>query len=490
MPAPSLFSTAVRSGLWSFLEGSSRHWINLVVMVVLARLLGPAAFGIVAMASAYIVITDVVVRGGLPEYVIKHQAQHERIWTTVFWANTVLAVIIFGVTWLIAPPAAWLVEVPELEPVLRALSPMLLVRALGATHEALVIRTFGFKALALRTLIASLVGGAVGITMALSDFGVWSLVGERLGNSVSQTLLVWLAARWRPKIDFSWALFREIWPFGRPLTVSRLLSALDNYGQDFVVGTLIGPQGVGFYRIAMQLQTVIIQLSIVPLTKVALPSFARLQDEPARLADAYVQTAHVASLAALPLFFGGAVVAPDILTLVFGHQWQPTALVVQILCLAAPLHAVLYFYEPALIGVGRTRELLHARLVQTSTGLGSAVAAAPFGLAWVALGNVMRMAVVAVYVLRLLERVVGVPVLRLLLDQAGPLLAAVVMAGCVLALRSQLAGWSPLPLLVLLVAAGALLYGAAVVLCLPHSRRLLRRILRSLAPGEHAEDIR
>ena len=179
MPSPSLFTTAVRSGLWSFLERSSRHWINLAVMIVLARLLGPAAFGTVAIASAYIVITEVMVRGGLPEYVIKHQASDERIWTTIFWANTVLAVIVIGLTWLIATPAAWLFEVPELEAVLRALSLMLLVRALGATHEALIIRTFGFKALALRTLIASLVGGAVGIAMALSGFGVWSLVGER-----------------------------------------------------------------------------------------------------------------------------------------------------------------------------------------------------------------------------------------------------------------------------------------------------------------------
>ena len=490
MPSPSLFTTAVRSGLWSFLERSSRHWINLAVMIVLARLLGPAAFGTVAIASAYIVITEVMVRGGLPEYVIKHQASDERIWTTIFWANTVLAVIVIGFTWLIATPAAWLFEVPELEAVLRALSLMLLVRALGATHEALIIRTFGFKALALRTLIASLVGGAVGIAMALSGFGVWSLVGERLGNCLSQTVLVWLAARWRPKIDFSWPLFLRIWPFGRPLTISRVLAALDNYGQDFVIGTVIGPQGVGFYRIAMQLQTVIIQLSIVPLTKVALPSFARLQDEPARLADAYVQAAHLASLTALPLFFGAAVVAPDILILVFGNQWQPTVLVVQILCLAAPLHAVLYFYEPALIGVGRTRELLHARIVQTSTGLGSAAAAAPFGVAWVALGNVLRMAVVAVYVLPLLERVVGVPVRRMLLDQVGPLLAALAMASGVLALRWQLAGWSPLPLLLLSVAAGALLYGTVVLLLLPHSRRLLRRILRSLAPGEQARDSR
>jgi polysaccharide transporter, PST family len=489
LPSPSLFTTAVRSGVWSFLEGSSRHWINLAVMIVLARLLGPAAFGIVAIASAYIVITDVVVRGGLPEYVIKHQAQDERVWTTIFWANTVLAVIIIGLTWLIATPAAWLFGVPELQAVLRALSVMLLVRALGATHEALVIRTFGFKALALRTLIASLVGGAVGIGMALSGFGVWSLVGERLGNSLSQTVLVWLAARWRPKLDFSWALFLRIWPFGRPLTLSRLLSALDNYGQDFVIGTVLGPQGVGFYRVAMQLQTVIIQLSIVPLTRVALPSFARLQDEPARLADAYVQTAHVAALTALPLFFGGAVVAPDILTLVFGSQWQPAVLVMQILCLAAPLHAVLYFYEPALIGVGRTRELLHARIVQTSSGLGSAAAAAPFGVAWVAAGNVLRMALVAVYVLRLLERTIKVPVRRMLLDQGGPLVAAVAMAAGILLLRWQLEGWSPLPLLLISVAVGALLYGALVLLFLPHSRRLLERILRSLAPGRQAPDI-
>ena len=486
MAAPSLFRTAVRSGLWSFAEVSSRHWINLIVMIVLARLLGPAAFGIVAIASAYIITTDLIVRGGLPEYVIKNETIDDQTCATIFWANTAVSLVVIAVTWGIAEPMAWLFEAPDLAAVLQALSLVLFVRAIGATHEARLVRAFGFKVLAFRTLVASVVGGVVGVTMALAGFGIWSLVGERLGNHLSRTVLVWLATRWRPPFEFSLVVFRQVWRFGRSLTVSRLLASFDNQGQDFVIGGILGPQGVAYYRVAMYLLTAIIQVTIVPLTRVALPGFARLQGEPSRLADAYLKSAHIAALAALPLFFGGAVVAPDIVTLVFGRQWAPSAWVLQILCLAAPLHVLLYFYEPALIGVGRTQDLLRARIVQTAAGLGSAAVAAPFGVNWVAFGNAARMFAVGAYVLGLLQRVIGVPARRLLLDECGPLAAALAMAIGVLALRWQLEGWSPLPLLLVSVAAGALFYGTAVLLFLPNSRQLLGRIVRALKPGTEA----
>ena len=200
-----------------------------------------------------------MVRGGLPEYVIKHQASDERIWTTIFWANTVLAVIVIGITWLIATPAAWLFEVPELEAVLRALSLMLLVRALGATHEALMIRTFGFKALALRTLVASLIGGAVGIAMALTGFGVWSLSSASASPTASAgtVLVCGSRARWRPRGSTSpWALSLRISPFGRPLTMQprarrarRLRPGLRDRAR---CSALRG--GVGFCRIAIRLR--------------------------------------------------------------------------------------------------------------------------------------------------------------------------------------------------------------------------------------------
>ncbi|MCJ2072366.1 lipopolysaccharide biosynthesis protein [Methylobacterium sp. J-030] len=375
---------------WVALASVGNVVLSFGVFLVLARLIAPAEFGMVAIAAVFIDILQIVARCGLPDAVVQRADLDEDFAATAFWvmlgAGTLCAVALAA----LAGPIAWMFDLPELRPVLSALSVCFVITAAGAIHEARLQRSFGFRKLALRALSSNLVGGAVALAMAYAGYGVWSLVVQRLVAATATTLLTWVASRWVPARRLDLAAARSQIAFGSRVFCTYLLLVLSIRSQEVIAAYFLSAADVGYLRLAWRCIDLVSQVAVIPLTTVGLTTYARLQDRPEELATAFRNFTVASSFVAVPAFFGMAAVAPTLIPFLFGDQWHEAAPVLRILALLAPEFVATSMLWMIFTALGRNGTALRLAGAQFGLGALAAVLTAPLGLVALAVGHVAR----------------------------------------------------------------------------------------------------
>ncbi|WP_162875562.1 lipopolysaccharide biosynthesis protein [Sphingomonas crusticola] len=459
----SLKAHVARSTLWSGVQIMGNQTTSFLVFLVLTHFLSPSDIGVVALAVSFIEIMTPLMRAGLPEALIQRETLDEIEADTCFWSGLGLSLVMGAGLFLLAPVIATSFASPTLGTVLQALSALLPITALSATHEGRLTRAFGFKALAMRTLIANLLSGLIGIVMALDGYGVWSLVAQRLIGSMIAVGLIWLSCRWVPRLRFSTAAFKQMSGFGAHMTLVTFLMSLNGRIFDFLLGFFMGPAAVGFMRVASRVLDMVTQFAVNPLTSVALPTMARLQHDRLALSRAFLRLVRTSALMTFPAYFGLALVAPDLVTLAFGRQWAPSGELLSILCLSAIPITLQYFTWPAMAAVGRSDLAARGILVIVASATVITAIAAPFGLTAVVVAHVVRTYLTLPLSLYLLRRSTGIESRPVLAAVAYPLAAAIVMALALLLLRPLLHGLPPTSRIGLMMVAGVVVYGGLVL---------------------------
>jgi len=467
--------TVKRSVFWAFLSGASDRVLGFAVFVMLARLLTPAEFGMVALAAAFVDGCAVLVRSGIAEAIIQRGHLSSRTLNAAFFSNLAISLLLTGVLAAGAGLLAHTFDLPEFEPLMWGLAPMLILVALGTVHEAQLVRRFGFKAMAQRTLVATLLGGVAALAAALAGLGPWSLVIQRLVNSGITSLFVWFAVPWLPRLRFRWRDVRGLWRFGGSIVASNLAFAWTLRIPEILIGYVAGPMIVGQFRLALRGVDLLQQLTMLPFMRVSFATFSRMaQDRMALNAMLLRMTASI-GLLSFPVFLGAAILAPEGIALVFGPQWADSAGFFQLLCLVPLLMSLGCFYGPALAATGRPGMGTRLALMHLALTLAVTLAVMPLGALAIAQGLVARTLISTVIVLVVGRTLMAVPLREVGRVVVGPLLAATIMALAtwllVDALRGQMA-----PELLLATGAG---FGAAVyttvMLLLPVPQRALVR---------------
>jgi O-antigen/teichoic acid export membrane protein len=469
------------SALWSAVRIASDQVAGFVIFLLLARLLTPADFGVVAIAVAIVELSKVAVSNGLAEAVIQTPDLDEEFASSCFWMSVGGSVLFMLAIMLAAGPAASLFASPVLAPALVVVSLTLPVSALGAMHGARLAREFGHRAFALRSLVSNLVGGAVAVVLALSDYGLWSLVVQRLVVEVLVTGLTWYAFPWLPRLMVGSAVLRRAGRFGAHVVGAQLLFHAAVRIQEFIIGLLVSLSGVGHFRLAWRMLETMSQVSIRPITTAAGPAFARLQHDRAALSRAYLRMLGFSSLFTFPAFLGGALLGQDAIVLLVGEKWRLAATIFEILCLLVLPISLNFFAGPALNAAGRPQVLVRIAAVQLVLGVILLVAAAPFGMIAVAWSHVLRAYLTTPYVLWCIGRETGITVRQQLSVVLAPAAAALGMSVVVIVARPILAGdLSPLVQTVAMAGVGAVAY--ALLLVMFGRKALLDhfRFLRSL----------
>jgi O-antigen/teichoic acid export membrane protein len=221
----------------------------------------------------------------------------------------------------VSAPIARIFDLPELRPVLCALSACFVITAAGAIHEARLQRSFGFRKLALRALGANILGGAAALALAFSGYGVWSLVVQRLVAATATTLLTWAASRWVPARRVDLAAARVQIAFGSRVFLTYLLLVASIRSQEVIAAYFLSAADIGFLRLAWRCIDLVSQVAVIPLTTVGLTTYARLQDRPGELAAAFRDFTAASAFVAVPAFLGMAAVAPTLIPFLFGDHW-------------------------------------------------------------------------------------------------------------------------------------------------------------------------
>lgn len=463
---------------WTVVDTWGRQVLNLAVFVVLARFLAPDDFGVVALAAVFVALAQVVVDQGLGDALIQRREITRSHVDTAFWVAVVTGLLLTVTTVLVAGPVSAFLREPALEPVLAILSLSFVFAALSSIQIALLRRELAFRSLALRSILASLGGGAVGVVLAVLGAGAWALVAQQLVAGAVSVVALWTLSPWRPSWSFSLPQFRELFGFGLNIVGSDLLTFLSRNGDNFLIGAVLGTTPLGFYAVGYRLLDVTQVLLINVARKISFPAFSRLQHDPERMVRAYLQVTRTTSALILPGYVGMALVAFELVPVLFGARWQASGEVAAVLFLIGPVLSLQAFSGSYLNAVGRPDVTLRFRLITTATNVIGFLIAVPFGIVAVAGAYVIRGYLLLPLNLYWLRVHGGVPTGAYLAELRGTGLATLLMAAAVTATR-LLAGdaLGPAPLLALQVVVGAATFVAAVWIVDRRTVRELRELV-------------
>lgn len=446
-PSAQVAEIAVRQNLtrrsfdaarWVALGTSGNVVLNFLVFLMLARLLLPEQFGLIAVAVVFIDILQIVTRGGLPERIVQTDVLEESFADTAFWVSLAMGCAYGAALVVLSWPIAWILKLPELQPVLAALAPCFVITALGAIHEARLQRSLGFGKLAVRAFAANVIGGCVAVAMALEGFGVWSLVAQRLIAVTATTALTWIAYRWVPKLRIDRDAARSQIGFGARVLSTNLLLIASIRSQEVIAAYFLSTADVGLLRMAWRCIDLVSQIAVIPLASVALATYARLQNEPEELAAAFYRFLATSALLAMPAFLGMAAVAPTLIPAMFGEQWAEAAPVLRILAILGPEFVATSLLWMIFTALNRTGTALGLAAAQFGVNVAAAMVLAPFGLPALVVGHVVRAYLVSPFIVARLSRFAAVTNGAIARMLAPSTLCAMAMAALVLLLQDPI----------------------------------------------------
>lgn len=379
-----LRSRAMSGGLITAAAQASKFALNLIQAVVLARLLLPEDFGLVAMVATVTGLLRVFKDAGLSTATIqKEKITHAQV-SNLFWINLGVSVALTLIVSALAPVIAWFYREPRLVPVTLALASSFAVGGAVVQHQALLNRQFRFKAIALIDVGSAILGLLVGIAMACLNLRYWSLVGLQLSTGLAELALTFWISDWRPQRPVRGTGTRSLLHFGASLTVASVFRRIASGADSLLLGRFYGADAVGLYtRGAILLMRPIDQL-LIPLEAVFTPVLSRLQDNPARYRRTFLQAYGVVALLSFPatgLFL--ALSRPLVLALL-GPKWQQVIPIFAWFTICG-LYLPLYYAVMWLLNTqGRGKDVMTTGAIFSATTVASIVAGLPFGAVGVA----------------------------------------------------------------------------------------------------------
>lgn len=435
-PQSGLRARAARGVAWSTIDAVGSRLITTVVFIILARMLPPAAFGLVALSLAFVALTRLLVDQGFGAAIIQRDVLSKGHLDTAFWTSLVVGTGLAGMLYAAAAPAAAVLDTPDLTPVLRALSLVIVIGAPSSTAAAVLRRNLDFRGLAHRRLLAAAVGGVAGVSAAMLGLGVWALVVQALVTVAVSTTTLWVLTPYRPGTSVRWGHFRELFGFSNKVVGISLVNFASKHADDLLIGGVLGPTALGLYAVAYRLLTIMIEVLTSTITQVVFSAFSRIQNDLPRLRRAYGVVTRTGTAVAAPLFLLCAVLAEDVILTFFGSRWTESIPVMQALSLAGVAQAVATTSNAVLLSVGRAKQALQLSTLHAVVGVVAFVVAVPFGIQAVAIAFTVRAFVLVPVAVHLVVRALDVRWQRWVRDVAPPVVAATVMAAVVLIVRT------------------------------------------------------
>jgi PST family polysaccharide transporter len=444
---------------WSSAANWGSQLLSFAIYTGLARLLTPRLFGLVAIAWVYVAFIQLFVNQGFGTAIIQRRDLEPGHLDSSFWISMATALFFCTAGVLLGGQIARIFGEPSAAPVIRWLSLLFPITALSSVPTAILTRELNFRPLAFRSLAATGLGGAVGLTMAFLGRGVWSLVGQQLAGAVVGCTSLWLAVRWRPRLLISKRHLCDLFGFSLSITANDILAFFSNRSDQTLVGYGFGSAGLGPYSLASRLNSLLQDAITGPLQAVAFPAFSKLQSEEVRLEQALHKFCEMSTSFSLPLFAGVAVVAPELVPCLFGSRWASAVPILRILAFYGAVRAVLGFVHPLMLAKGRAGLYLVLFVIWACFTLAGCLLAVRRSPQAIAFSLVVTMGLFGAFELIVLAKALGIRLAPLMKTFLFPGLSTLFMAAVVALVRASVAkSFAPAATLIVCVTAGALVY--------------------------------
>ena len=434
-PAPSMRSRVMRGLAWKVVSQIFNQSWQTVVAIVLARLLLPQDYGLAAMVIVFAAVVPIFSDLALGAALVQRRELSESDRSTVFWTSVGVgaAFTVLGVA--LSWPIAAFYGKPQVQPLFAALSLTFMVTALGTTQKALLTREMNFKSLELRLMAGGLLAGVGGIVLASAGYGPWAIIGQQMILAVSSTFLLWHFTRWRPRFTFSLASLRQMAGFSANVFGTRILFYINRSSDNLLIGKVLSAKSLGAYALAYNVMLAPLNRLGWPIAEVLFPAFSRMQDEPERMASAWVRVNRLVGAVTVPATLGLAVVAPEFVTVVLGERWSAAEPVIRLLAWVGLLQSLGTLNSAILQARNRTGTLLRYAVVALVASLTAFVVGLEWGIVGVAAGYAISSTFVEPYYAWLTARALDTPLSTLLRGLRGVFEAATAMIACVLAAK-------------------------------------------------------
>lgn len=485
-PPPSAASASqdlkrnVSSGLlWSGLGRVLQQVIQFGLSVVLARLLSPGDYGLMAMVMVFTGFAGMLADGGFTVALVQRQELTEAHVHTVFWLNLAASTLLAILTFFAAPWLALFYHAPTLTPIFQVIALNFILGALGGVPAALMQKRMQFKLIARNDTVSLFVSGVVGVALAVGGAGVWSLVAQSLVNSGLNTLLRCWSCRWRPRPIFHVSALKQLFGFSSHLYAFNFINYWARNTDNLVVGKFFGAPALGAYNRAIGLMLLpITQINSV-ISQVVFPAFASIQNDKERVKSIYLRAVGMVALFAFPIMLGMSAVARPFVETIYGHNWSGVAPILQILALVGVIQTLVNSTGWLFMSQGKSDLMFkcgigYSTLVITSIASGVLLGSVESVALCYAAANLIY----CIPWLRTAGGIIGMKVTELLPAIAGPFMGSIIMVAIVCGVQALLPSiWPSWKILLTLVFVGAAVYGAFVGFFRPSASRDLAQLL-------------
>ena len=365
----SIKNKAFSNMLWRFMERSGAQAVAFLVQIVLARLIAPEAFGIIALVTVFIAVLQVFIDSGMGNALIQKKNADDLDFSSVFYFNMTMCIVLYGLMFVAAPFIADFYNMPDLTPVVRVLSLMLIISGVMNIQQAYVSRNLMFKRFFYATLGSTLIAAVVGIWMAYKGFGVWAIVVQQLCRAALAAVILWFTVKWHPKLIFSIERLKGLFSYGWKLLVSSLISTLYIEIRQLIIGKVYKPEELAFYNRSYQLPNFIVANINTSIDSVLLPAMSAEQDDRNRVRAMTRRAIKTSTYLMMPFMVGLAVCAEPIVRLILTEKWMPCVPFLIIFCFVYAFQPIYTANLNAIKAVGRSDLFLKLEILKKIVGL-------------------------------------------------------------------------------------------------------------------------
>ncbi|WP_407441597.1 lipopolysaccharide biosynthesis protein [Fibrobacter sp.] len=392
----SLKQKTFKGVIWSAVERFSTQGVQFLFGILLARLLTPNDYGMIAMLTIFMAVSQTFIDSGFGNALIRKPDRNESDKATVFFFNIFMAAACYGVIFLAAPYIARFYNMPQLADILRVLAINLVIQAFGSIQRLNLTIDLNFKTLAKISFSGAVVGGSAGLICAYKGFGVWSLVVQQMVTVSTRVVLFWALAHWRPKCFFSKASFKNMFGFGSKLLASGLLNTLYDNVYDLIIGKVFSAATLGNYSRASHFGNFASSNITGIFQRVTFPVLSKIQDDHEKLRKGYLKFLNMATLVIFPMMIGLAALAKPFILLVLTDKWVEVILILQILCIAQMWYPVHSINLNVLQVLGRSDLFLKLEIIKKIVGITILCITLPYGIIVMCFGQWVSAAIALV----------------------------------------------------------------------------------------------
>jgi len=426
----SLKDKTVKGVFWSAFNRFSTQGIGFVFNIIIARMLLPEDYGVVAILYVFMEISNCFIDSGFASALIRKPDRTEDDFSTVFYYNLVVALLCYAVLWFAAPYIASFYDIPLLTSITRVVGLGLIIGSVQAIMGIKLTIALDFKTVARISVPVNILTGVLSLIMAYKGFGVWTLVYPNLIAGLFNIVLLWFHVRWLPKLVFSWKSFKAMFSYGSKLLASSIIDKIYANISTIVVGKFFSPASLGVYSRAISLSGFASSNITGILQGVAFPVLSSIQSDSERLQNAYSRFMRMSVFVVFPLILGLSAVADPFIRIILTDKWEGAIYLLQIICFSMIWYPVNAINLRLLQVKGRSDYFLKLEIIKKIQGVLILCLTVPLGLVAMCYGAVVSSLVGIVWNGYYTKRVIGCGYLTQIRDIMPVLLHSLVM--CVL----------------------------------------------------------